>query len=306
MALLKYNNGELINGVLLIKRIPGSKYSKAIFECPYCKKEYETRISHVLSGGSSSCGCMFNGKPKHYQTTLAGYRGPEYGSWDSMKHRCYGNDKDHAKYYRDKSVVICEGFMVFQNFRDMMGDKPSPGHTVDRIKGDLNYSCGKCSECLQKGWEFNCRWATKIEQSRNLSNNLIVTYKDETKTLQEWCEELNLSYSRMRDRIFLKGIKPEVAFTLKRRDPSLVSKMKQTVWVEYNGEKKSLAEWTAQLGLDYTLMRNRIRKLKWSVEDAFTIPAFDRKEGGRINKSIYKSAYKPESNFIAHSFGVMN
>jgi hypothetical protein len=48
---------------------------------------------------------------------------------------------------------------------------------------------------------------------------------------------------------------------------------RSTVQVTYNGVRKPLAEWAVELGLDYSLLRNRLFVLGWSVERAFTTPA---------------------------------
>lgn len=210
----KYKNGNVINGILLIKKIIGSKYSKAIFECPYCKQEYETRISHVLSGGSTSCGCTYMGRPKHNNTTLAGYRSPTYKTWVCMMRRCYGDDPKDNKSYKEKGIVVCERWHDFNNFIADVGERPK-GKTLDRWPNkDGNYG------------PTNFRWATPTEQQRNTSINLIVTYNGVTKTLQEFCEDLGLEYHRMRNRIFLKDVPVHMAFTEPKRSAKICSFIK--------------------------------------------------------------------------------
>ena len=43
--------------------------------------------------------------------------------------------------------------------------------------------------------------------------------------------------------------------------------------VEFNGQKKSLADWADDLGIGYRCLQTRLSKLHWSVEAAFTTPA---------------------------------
>lgn len=43
-----------------------------------------------------------------------------------------------------------------------------------------------------------------------------------------------------------------------------------TKWVEYKGEKKSLAEWCDILNLNYIRTLGRINNCKWSVDKAFS------------------------------------
>jgi hypothetical protein len=45
-----------------------------------------------------------------------------------------------------------------------------------------------------------------------------------------------------------------------------------TIFVEFRGETKPLAEWIEELGLPYPPIRRRIIDRGWTVEEAFTIP----------------------------------
>ena len=47
----------------------------------------------------------------------------------------------------------------------------------------------------------NCKWSTPKEQANNRRNNLLFTYRGETKTLTQWCEKLNVSYGMIVKRI---------------------------------------------------------------------------------------------------------
>lgn len=66
-----------------------------------------------------------------------------------------------------------------------------------------------------------------------------------------------------------------------------------TLWVEYKGLKKPLAEWCEELGLQYHMIWTRITKRGYSVTKAFEKPT------GRY------SEYSP-NKFIPHSFGYIN
>ena len=61
--------------------------------------------------------------------------------------------------------------------------------TIDRIDNEKDY----CPE--------NCRWISKGEQAKNRRTNYCIEYKGETKTLWELCEELNLNYNLVHNRI---------------------------------------------------------------------------------------------------------
>ena len=64
----KYRSGDFLGPgekkVLLIERTKRiGKIYYAIFECPYCGKLFETRISSIVSGNTFSCGC-YNDKTR--------------------------------------------------------------------------------------------------------------------------------------------------------------------------------------------------------------------------------------------------
>lgn len=44
-------------GRLNLIKPPERKERFAIFECPYCKKHFKTRVQRVKSGSTKSCGC---------------------------------------------------------------------------------------------------------------------------------------------------------------------------------------------------------------------------------------------------------
>ncbi len=61
-----------------------------------------------------------------------------------------------------------------------MGPKPSPQHTLDRIDSDGDYT------------PENCRWATKMEQNQNTSQNIHITFNGETLCIAEWSRRTGL------------------------------------------------------------------------------------------------------------------
>ena len=53
-------------------------------------------------------------------------------------------------------------------------------------------------------------------------------------------------------------------------DAEQANNRRNNVWIEFNGERKSLTQWAAQLGMHHRVLSNRLKK--WSVEDALTKP----------------------------------
>lgn len=58
----------------------------------------------------------------------------------------------------------------------------------------------------------NCRWITIKEQCNNRRSNHYITYKNETHTLIEWCEILNIDYRLTRQRIYILNWDIDKAF----------------------------------------------------------------------------------------------
>lgn len=81
---------------------------------------------------------------------------PEYRTWADMLNRCYNtNIKNYAK-YGARGISVCDEWRnSFAAFYADVGDRPYPSATIDRIDTHGNYT------------PENCRWASKITQSRN-------------------------------------------------------------------------------------------------------------------------------------------
>ena len=80
--------------------------------------------------------------------------------------------------------------------------------TLDRIDPKGNYE------------PSNCRWTTQRVQQNNRSNNVYITYRGETKKLEDWAKEKGVSRSFLYNR-YKRGWDPERIFNQpKRKSPS--------------------------------------------------------------------------------------
>lgn len=98
---------------------------------------------------------------------------------------------DHPKYrhWHGRGITVCERWKTFENFLADMGPRPSPKHSLDRIDPDRGYEPG------------NVRWATRIEQNRNLRTVRRLTYNGVTLSVPEWAEKLGLCVGTLRVRL---------------------------------------------------------------------------------------------------------
>lgn len=106
---------------------------------------------------------------------------PEYRVWQQMKHRCLNPRSQRYDRYGARGITVCERWLSFEGFYADMGPRPSAEHSLERIDNDGHY----CPE--------NCRWATRAEQNRNRSDNVILEHDGRRMTLTEWAKELRMN-----------------------------------------------------------------------------------------------------------------
>lgn len=194
-------SGEDITGkkfgmLTAIEKIPNTK--RLLWRCICeCGKETISRREWLLSGGKKSCGCL---SKKHGKT---GTR--LHNIWCTMKQRCYNPNSQKFYRYGARGITICNEWKNdFKSFYSWaMANGYQDNLTIDRIDNDGNYDFS------------NCRWITSREQMSNYSKNHLVTYKGETKTIQQWSEVTGIKPELIRNRIVELGWTVERALTEK-------------------------------------------------------------------------------------------
>ena len=147
-----------------------------------------------------SCGCLKHRTP--YNATHKLSKEKLYHICETIRLKCTSS-KSHKYYlYGARGISMCqEWFNDFLAFREWsLSHGYKEGLTIDRIDNDGNYE------------PSNCRWVDRKTQQRNRRTCKYITYNGETKCLAEWCEELNLVYKTINNRLN-KGWSVERAFT---------------------------------------------------------------------------------------------
>lgn len=114
---------------------------------------------------------------------------PLYRTWTNMKRRCSDSKAKNFDIYGGRGISVCNRWLIFKNFADDMGPKPSPKHTLDRINSNGNYEAS------------NCRWADSLTQGRNTSRVKLIEYKGESKCLPHWAATLGIKKATLKSRI---------------------------------------------------------------------------------------------------------
>lgn len=190
--------------VIGLKKFCGKKKANVYSTMLECKCDCGN-ITYIypyffINNEIKSCGCIKHNTP--YNATHKLSRTNLYHIWETMRLRC-NSPKNHKYYmYGARGIKVCDEWNNdYLKFREWaLNNGYSKGLSLDRIDNNSNYS------------PDNCRWTTRKQQQRNTRRNVYITYNGKTQVLIEWCEELNLPYKVIRERIH-KGLSPEIAFT---------------------------------------------------------------------------------------------
>lgn len=108
--------------------------------------------------------------------------------WLDMKARCDNPNYKQYKDYGGRGITYDPGWAEFELFVEDMGLAPE-GRTLDRIDNNGNYC------------KSNCRWATRIQQGRNKSNNRHLEFNGKNMCISEWAEYLGVEPRLLRVRL---------------------------------------------------------------------------------------------------------
>jgi len=180
------------------------KWKNIIWKCKCdCGNFVERPITLLKKGHTKSCGCLRKEK-FHKLIYKHGLRRTKiYRVWASMIQRCNNLKGTGYKNYGGRGIKIYEKWTNFKFFFKDMGEGYKENLEIDRINNNGNYEPN------------NCRWITKKENLNNKRTNHLIKYKNKTKNLKQWSEELGIKYTTLQSRIITYGWKVERAFNFR-------------------------------------------------------------------------------------------
>lgn len=182
--------------------------------------------------------------------------------------------------YHNKGIDVCDewknDYTVFRDWALAHGYREDL--TLDRINNNKGYS------------PDNCRWVTRKEQASNRSTCLYITIDGVTHTMAEWCRINNVNVDAACKRIEVYGWNPERAVTeqtrtyqkygpysrKRRQDRQAKEGEREPKKIEYNGESRTLGEWSKLTGIHPSVLYWRIHN--WPLDKVFTTPVNHYKE----------------------------
>lgn len=112
-----------------------------------------------------------------------------YRTHHNIVQRCTRKNCSAYKDYGGRGIKLYPPWVEFKRFLRDIPTCPGNSFTLDRINNSKGYVPG------------NIKWSTRLEQANNKRNNVFYTYNKETKTLAQWCRELNLNYMTIKTRL---------------------------------------------------------------------------------------------------------
>ena len=191
--------GLSFSRLTVLSRAENSPSGKVRWNCLcLCGNTAIVSSRNLRTQHTASCGCLNVAATKKSNTTHGKNKTAEHKIWIGMKNRCSNPKNRSFARYGGKGIAVCERWTKsFEGFLSDMGHRPSPAHSIDRIKSSLGYS------------PWNCRWATIDEQQNNKNNSVKITSNGSTLTAAQWSRKLGGNAHLVLSRLGLGWTKDE-------------------------------------------------------------------------------------------------
>lgn len=171
-----------------------------VCECD-CGSSKVVFLGSLRQGRTKSCGCLNSEAASKRKTRHGLTKTRTHNIWLAIKARCFNPNSEAYPHYGGRGITMCpEWAESFDSFLADMGQCPK-GLSIERTNNNDDYR------------KDNCKWASSKDQANNRRSNILLTYNDETCTIQEWAEKTGLPYFTLRSRIQILGWSHERALT---------------------------------------------------------------------------------------------
>lgn len=144
--------------LVVLRRAPGADRNNggALWECRCdCGRTHVVAGRHLRVRRVTSCGCVRFDVGAATKTHGRSHS-PEYEALANAIDRCHNPSSAAYPDYGGRGITVCARWREsFEAFLEDMGEKPSPGLSLDRIDNERGYEPG------------NCRWASWVQQNNN-------------------------------------------------------------------------------------------------------------------------------------------
>lgn len=246
------------------ERTPNKNY-KWICRCD-CGKEVAVRSDTLIAGNTKSCGCLSSDVAK------AHLEGQRFGNLTVIRETGrneYGDvlwlcKCDCGNNHIVKSVNLVHGYVK------------SCGCMRNQMISDANKTHGKVGTRIYNSWhcmKSRCYNANNEHFKDYGARGITVCeeWKDNFQAFYDWAMSHGFREDLTIDRIDVnKGYTPENCRWATAKEQQRNRRI--TIFLDYNGERKPLAEWAEIKGINRKVLERRIRN-HWSVKRALETPA---------------------------------
>ncbi len=203
-------SGNRYDMLYVIRRVDNSSdgYVQYLCQCD-CGNYKIIKADNLRNGNTHSCGCLKKKMmaEKQFKHGSSGGRHGQstrlYRIWRGMLSRCYTKSATEYDRYGGRGISVCDDWRYdYCSFMDWaMSNGYSDDLTIDRINNDSDYS------------PDNCRWVPFEKQLLNKSNNRLLSFNGQIKTITEWANEYNIDRRLLGSRIDRYGWPIDKALT---------------------------------------------------------------------------------------------
>lgn len=264
-----YNRGDVLGDCIFLEYAGVNKFRSrlAIFECK-CGNKFTTTITAVKTGSTKSCGCSHNEAAERSKI--------KYEEGQKVGNLIYLSDAGKSSGSRLANFLcVCGNIFTTR---------------IETAKNLITKSCGCLTSQLvsqagmkhghairgAKSITYNS-WQAMWSRCTNPNNErypryleLGITVCEEWKSFDVFLSDMGERPSELHTIDRIKNKKGYFKENCRWATKEVQQRNREnTVFAEYNGERKPLAEWAEITGIDLKLLYNRIVYLKWDVGRAF-------------------------------------